>query len=120
MFPDIRGGGKAIVAPHLTILAINALLIGSAYGLIYPRLSPLTARRMQRADAAVTAAALGIAALLFAGRGTDFGIGPLPMRWWAFSVLSFAAIELPVFWAFCRMRGISLAHPDRPARRPRG
>jgi hypothetical protein len=28
-------------------------------------------------------------------------------------------IEAPVFWAFCRARGVSLRNPDAPARPPR-
>ncbi|MCU4653556.1 hypothetical protein N8I71_11995 [Roseibacterium sp. SDUM158016] len=111
-------GPEGNVTPHLTILAINAVLIGAAYGLIYPRLSPLTARRMMKADAVVTALAFGAAALLFAGRGLDFGIGPVPMSWWVFSLLSMLVIEAPVFWAFCRVNGVSLADIDAPARPP--
>jgi NADH:ubiquinone oxidoreductase subunit 2 (subunit N) len=100
---------------HLTILAINAGLVAVLYAGVYPRLSPLTLRRMVRADALATAAALAAAALLFAGRGLEFGIGPVPLRWWSFSILSFALIEAPVFWAFCRARGVSFTDPDAPA-----
>jgi hypothetical protein len=39
------------------------------------------------------------------------------LRWWGFSLLSMMVIEAPVFWAFCRARGISLRDPDLPARR---
>jgi hypothetical protein len=46
------------MSPYLTILAINAAVVGLAYGAIYPRLDPLTARRMMRADLFVTAVAL--------------------------------------------------------------
>jgi hypothetical protein len=107
------------MGPYLTVLSINAALIAVAYGLVYPRLSPLTARRMTHADLVVTALALGSAGLLFAGRGLGFEIGPVPLRWWGFSLLSMMIIEAPVFWAFCRARGVSLRNPDAPARPPR-
>jgi hypothetical protein len=105
------------VGPYLTVLAINAALIAVAYALVYPRLEPLTARRMTYADIVVTGLALGTAALLYAGRGYGFEVGPVPLRWWGFSLLSMMVIEAPVFWAFCRARGISLRDPDLPARR---
>jgi hypothetical protein len=103
------------MSPYLTILAINAVAIGLAYGLIYPRFDPLTARRMMRADALVTAAALAAAGTLFAGQGLPFQIGPVPLRWWGFSLLSMLLIEAPVFWAFCRTWDISLTDPDAPS-----
>ncbi|KPQ13655.1 MAG: hypothetical protein HLUCCO18_17220 [Rhodobacteraceae bacterium HLUCCO18] len=104
------------MSPYLTVLAINAVAIGLAYGLIYPRFEPLTARRMMRADALVTAAALAAAGALFAGKGLPFQIGPVTLRWWGFSLLTYAAIETPVFWAFCRAWDLSLSDPDAPAR----
>jgi hypothetical protein len=108
------------MSPYLTILAINAAVVGLAYGAIYPRLDPLTARRMMRADLFVTAVALLAAGWLFAGRGLDFGIGPLPLRWWGFSLLSMLVIEGPVFWAFCKAHNISLRDLDASGYRGHG
>ncbi|MGP1355288.1 hypothetical protein [Roseicyclus sp.] len=104
------------MSPFLAILAINASLIAIAYAFVYPRLRPLTARRMMKADAVVTAIALGAAALLFFGRGVAFDIGPIPLRWWSFSILSMLLIEAPAFWAFCKAYGVSLEDIDAPAR----
>jgi hypothetical protein len=61
----------------------------------------------------------GAAGALFAGRGLPFAIGPVALRWWGFSLLSMLVIEAPVFWAFCRMQGLSLSDPDAPARPPK-
>jgi hypothetical protein len=107
------------MSPHLVILAVNAALLAVAYGLFYPRLRPLTAKRMMKADVVVTGLALGAAAFLFYGRGIAFDIGPLPLRWWSFSFLSMLVIEAPVFWAFCKAHGISLKDLDAPARSTR-
>lgn len=107
------------MSPYLTILAINAVAIGVAYRLIYPRFDPLTARRMMRADVLVTAAALAAAGALFAGQGLGFEVGPVALRWWGFSLLTFALVEAPVFWAFCRAWDVSLGDPDAPARATR-
>jgi hypothetical protein len=107
------------MSPYLTILAINAALIAVAYGLVYPRLRPLTARRLMKADAVVSGLALGAAAFLFYGRGIAFDIGPLPLRWWSYSILSMLVIEAPAFWAFCKAYGVSLEDIDAPARGPR-
>jgi fatty acid desaturase len=106
------------MSPYLTILAINACILGVAYGAVYPRLDPLTARRMMRADLLVTGAALAAAGLIFAGRGLDFAIGPVALRWWGFSLLTMLLIEAPVFWAFCRARKVSLTDLDAPAPPP--
>ncbi len=108
------------MAHHLTILAINAGLVAILYAGAYPRLSPLTLRRMVRADTLATAMALAAAAVLFAGRNLDFAMGPLGLRWWGFSILSFVAIEAPVFRACCRARGVSFTDPDAPAGGPDG
>ncbi len=108
------------MSPYLTILAINAVCIGVAYGAIYPRFDPLTARRMMRADLFVTAAALLAAGLVFAGRGVAFDVGPIPLRWWGFSLLSMLLIEAPVFWSFCRTRNVSLTDLDAPGERVGG
>ena len=106
------------MAPYLTILAINAICIGIAYVMVYPRFDPLTARRMMKADIVVTGTALAVAGALFAGQGLPFRVGPFALGWWGFSLLSMLVIEAPVFWAFCRMRGLSLSDPDAPARPP--
>jgi hypothetical protein len=112
------GDRRTVISHYLTVVAINALCVGIAYGAIYPRFDPLTARRMMWADLCVTGAALAAAGLLLAGRGIAFDLGPIPLRWWGFSLLSMLAIEAPVFWAFCRARNISLAEPDEPGDRP--
>ena len=106
------------MTPFLTILAINAICVGVAYGLVYPRLRPLMVRRMMGADLVMTAIALGAAAYLFWGRGLPFSLGPVPLRWWGASLLTLAAVEIPVFVAFCRFHGLSLTDPDAPPRYP--
>lgn len=107
------------MSPYLAIVAINAALIVVAYAIVYPRLRPLTARRMMKADAVVTGIALAAAAALFLGRGIAFDIGPLPLRWWSYTLLTMLVIEGPAFWAFCKAYGVSLAEIDEPARGPR-
>jgi hypothetical protein len=107
------------MAPYLVIIAINAVFVGVAYGVVYPRFDPLTARRMVRADVVVTGAALLVAGALFAGQGLPFAIGPVALKWWGFSIVSMLVIEAPVFWAFCRMQGLSLSDLDAPARPPK-
>lgn len=102
--------------PFVVILIVNAAIIVVAYGLVYPRLRPLTVRRMVSTDVVMTAVALGTAAYLYAGDGLPFQVGPVQLRWWGASFLSLLALEIPFFLLFSRIYGISL-DDIRPGRR---
>lgn len=91
----------------IVILLANTVIVAVAYGVVYPRLRPLTVRRMVATDIVMTITALGFAGLLYAGEGHLFQVGPVPLRWWGASFLSLFALEIPLFLLFSRIYGIS-------------
>lgn len=98
--------------PELQIAIINAAIVLLAYLGIYPTMGRLTAGRMMAVDIVLTVLALGVAAALFAGSGTRFSLLLISVNWAMFSILSMAAMEIPLFLWFCRKRGIDLTDPD--------
>lgn len=99
--------GDAELPPFLVILIVNTVLVSIAYGVVYPRLRPLTVRRMVATDLVLTTTALTIAGFLYAGQGLPFQVGPVPLHWWGASFLSLFALEIPLFVLFSRIYGIS-------------
>lgn len=81
--------------PELQVLAINAGCVAVAYLGLYPSLRRPTLGAVMATDAAVSAAALVAAGLLFAGSGIGFSLILAEAPWWAFSVLTMTAIEAP-------------------------
>lgn len=88
------------MTPEVQILLINAAGLALAYGLIYPRLTPLTMGRIALADLAMTGLLLALAALLHGQtRFWLFGLQTGPL---VFAIVTLAALELPVFSWFAK------------------
>ncbi|WP_106159722.1 hypothetical protein [Hasllibacter halocynthiae] len=79
-----------------------------AYGGLYPALREKTLPAMIRIDLVCGTLALLVAGLLFAGGGTGFSLVLLDVPWWAFSVLTFAILEVPFFLWFVRRHDLDL------------
>jgi hypothetical protein len=95
------------MSPEATLLAINAAFLAFAYGWVYPGLQDKRITSILRYDLAVSAGALLVAGLLYAGSGIGFDLLFFTAPWWVFSLLSFAVIEFPVWEWFRRKHGIS-------------
>lgn len=96
------------MTPELTILIINAVFLGFAYLGVYPRLPDKRMGVILRYDLAISAAALLVTGLLFAGKGQDFSLILFDVRWWVFSVVTLFAMELPVWDWFRRKHDIDM------------
>jgi hypothetical protein len=94
------------MSPETTLLATNAAFLGVAYLWLYPGLEPKTFRRLLGYDVAISGAALLVAGLLYSGDGLGFSMLVAEVPWWAFSILTFAAMELPLWEWFRRRHGI--------------
>lgn len=88
------------MSPELKLLTINAVFLGYAYLWVYPRLSELTGLKIMWRDAVITAAALMVGALLFAGTGIPFSLSIFETNWFVFQLITFAIIETPLFLWF--------------------
>ena len=94
---------------ELTLLAVNTAFLAFAYCLAFPMLGLRRLGPLMRYDAAVSLAALGVAGALYWGSGTRFGLLGFEVNWIVFGLLTYAAIEAPIFWWYCRRHGIDIA-----------
>ena len=99
------------MSPEIVLLLVNAILAAFGWLVAYPLLRVRDLGRLWRYDLAVSLAALGVAALLFAGRGVSFSLLGLAVNWFVFALVTFAAIETPLGLWYCRRHGISLTPP---------
>jgi hypothetical protein len=85
------------MTPEVQILLINAMGLALAYGVIYPRLAPITVGKIAIADAVLTALLLGVAGYVFWGMGAQFWL----LGWYVgpvlFSLITLACLEFPLF-----------------------
>ena len=95
--------------PELVLIVVNLAFIGFGYGLAYPLLKLRKLAPLMRYDLAVTAAALVVAWALYGGSGTGFRLLGFEANWFVFGVVTFALLEVPAFFWFCRRQGIDLA-----------
>ena len=95
------------MTPEVMVLLINAAGLALAYGVIYPRLLPMSMGKMVLADAVVTVVLVCIAVAWFWGSGTQFWL----LGWYVgpavFSLISLLIIEWPLFSWFTKKHGIT-------------
>lgn len=82
-----------------------------AYLALYPRLKTKTLSRMMQLDLALSAALLGVVGAVYYGTGTQFSVVFFTVPWWAFTLLSAALVEAPLFFWFCKRWDIDLSPP---------
>lgn len=95
------------MTPEVTVLLINAAGLALAYGLIYPRLLPITLGRMMLADGVITAVLVGLSAALFWGSGTQFWLFGWHVGSVVFALITLIIIEAPLFSWFTKKHDIS-------------
>lgn len=88
------------MTPETKLIAVNLVFLGYAYVWAYPRLSHPTGIKIMWRDVVLTAAALMIGALLFAGTGTKFSLIAFDTNWFIFQLVIFAIVETPLFLWF--------------------
>lgn len=93
------------MTPEVIVLLINAAGMALAYGVIYPRLLPITLGKMMLADTIITLVLLGIAGAMF--WDTQFWllgwtVGPV-----LFALLTLLVIEMPLFSWFAKKHGVT-------------
>lgn len=95
-----------MMAPELQILLINAVCLGVAYLFILPGLTHKTLKALALSDLAVSVLALGTSGALFWGSGVAFSLLVAEVNWLVFALVTFAAMEVPLFMRFVRKHGI--------------
>lgn len=90
------------MSPELTVLVINAILMGFAYLVAYPMLTEKTLPAILWRDAVISGAALVLAGVLFWGTDAAFSLIVFDTNWFFFSVITLMVIETPLFLWFAR------------------
>lgn len=101
--------------PFFIIIALNAVVYGLAYWVIYPRFCGRNMNRIVLIDCVLIAFILGIGYLLFHGQGHRFSLILFETNWVVFTILTGFAIEIPMVVRYMASQGIDwrdLGGPD--------
>ena len=94
------------MTPEVLVLLINAAGLALAYGVVYPRLVPITMGKRVLADTVLAVGLVGSVTALFWGSGTQFWL----LGWYVgpavFAIVTLLVIEWPLFSWFTKKHGI--------------
>ena len=91
---------------ELSIVIVNLLALTTAYLYIYPKYAGNDVKRLAWLDIAVGAAALLVLAPFNWGSPSNYTFISFDTSWWIFAILSYALIELPLFYFYVKARGL--------------
>jgi len=90
-----------MLTPEFIILLINAIIVGLGYLLIYPKVAGSDINKILVNDVIATCCALIIAGSVYWGSDITFNAIITTLDWFWFSLISYAAIEIPMMlWYF--------------------
>lgn len=97
---------------ELSIVIINLVALAIAYLYIYPKYAGNDVKRMAWLDTAVGGLVLLILAPFNWGSPNDYTFFAFDTNWWIFAILSYALLELPLFFLYVKARGLGAEYRD--------
>lgn len=94
------------MTPESFVLAVNAVILVTAYFVVYPRFAGADLNRLARNDLAANVCALVVAGYAFYGTDTVFALFSIELGWFAYTVITFLVMELPFFFWYSRRYGL--------------
>jgi len=91
---------------ELSIVIVNLLALTTAYLYIYPKYAGNDVKRLAWLDTAVGGVALLVLAPFNWGSPSNYTFISFDTSWWIFAILSYALIELPLFYFYVKARGL--------------
>lgn len=91
---------------ELSIVAFNLIALATAYLYIYPKFGGNDVKRLAWLDIAVGGIALLVLAPFNWGSPRDYTFIDFDTSWWIFAVLTYALLELPLFYFYVKARGL--------------
>ena len=91
---------------EISIVAINLIALATAYLYIYPKYAGNDVKRLAWLDTAVGGVALLVLAPFNWGSPSDYTFIAFDTSWWIFAILSYALLELPLFYFYVKARGL--------------
>lgn len=91
---------------ELSIVIVNLAALAIAYLYIYPKYAGNDVKRLAWLDTAVGGVALLVLAPFNWGSPSDYTFIAFDTSWWIFAILSYALLELPLFYFYVKARGL--------------
>ncbi len=91
---------------ELSITAFNLIALVTAYLYIYPKYAGNDVKRLAWLDTAVGGVALLVLAPFNWGSPSDYTFIDFDTSWWVFAILTYALLELPLFYFYVKARGL--------------
>ena len=91
---------------ELSIVIVNLVALAIAYLYIYPKYAGNDVKKMAWLDTAVGGVALLVLATFNWGSPSEYTFIAFDTSWWIFAILSYALLELPLFYFYVKARGL--------------
>lgn len=91
---------------ELSITAFNLIALVTAYLYIYPKYAGNDVKRLAWLDTAVGGVALLVLAPFNWDSPSDYTFIDFDTSWWIFAILTYALLELPLFYFYVKARGL--------------
>lgn len=91
---------------ELSIVIVNVIALAVAYLYLYPKFAGNDVKRLAWLDTGVGACVLLVIAPFNWGSPSDYIFFAFDTNWWIFSILSYALLELPLFYFYVKARGL--------------
>ena len=91
---------------ELSIVLLNLIALATAYLYIYPKYAGNDVKKLAWLDTAVGGVALLVLAPFNWGSPSDYTFIAFDTSWWIFAILSYALLELPLFYFYVKARGL--------------
>ncbi|NDA80808.1 MAG: hypothetical protein EBX92_06770 [Actinobacteria bacterium] len=97
---------------ELSIVIINLVALAIAYLYIYPKYAGNDVKRLAWLDIAVGGLLLLVLAPFNWDSPNDYTFFVFDTNWWSFAILSYALLELPLFFLYVKARGLGAEYRD--------
>jgi hypothetical protein len=91
---------------ELSIVIVNLAALAIAYLYIYPKYAGNDVKKLAWLDTAVGGVALLVLAPFNWGSPSDYTFIDFDTSWWIFAILTYALLELPLFYFYVKARGL--------------
>lgn len=92
--------------PEISIVIAVLVALAVAYLFVYPKFSQDNVSRMAWLDIVIGLLLLAILAPFYWGSADEFTFFAFDTSWWFFTILTYAVLELPLFYLYIKARGL--------------
>ncbi len=93
-------------SPEQFVLLVNAVILGCAYFIVYPRFAGADQTRLAINDLIANLCALLVIGVNYWDSGQRFDLLVMEVGWFGFTVATFLLMELPLFAWYARRYGL--------------